>query len=487
MIFLINRFDFIKIFKSREFLAILACMLISFSIRIYKIDEVAIFLSDQAIDSFATKQILDGNFTLLGPRASVGNFFNGPIVYYLMLPFFLLFKSDPISGTIFQIALQILTIPILYLLAKRFGGTRAAFFASLMFSVSPLFIYYSKSAFNSYPAILFTTICLYLLTFRNTRAWQIFGAGLASGMLVQMHYLLYVYAFFYFLIVVFKKNIKFSLTFLIGTFFGISPMILFEFRNNFFNLRAIVAHIAVGGGEKLDLVTRLNQSTVGISQIFGANNSFVGFVIIIVSIFGAWVIWNKFENGKVIGLSFLASLASLVIYRGTVQPHYLIGVHVVLLLCTSKFFSMLPINRFIGYGVLVLAATAILICNQWLFDIPKDQDGFSLVYERKVAKIIENEIGELQKLDPNLKWNITQDLQQDNRAMPMRYLLSRSSVVAPLDFTDYGSNRVLALVKKSNVDMKNINTWEFKSFGDHYSIYSQHKIDDELDLVIVKK
>lgn len=472
---------------SGESLLLFLIICIALAIRIYKIDEYAIFLSDQAIDSLATKGILDGNFTLLGPRASVGNFFNGPIVYYLMLPFFLLFKSDPLSGTIFQIVLQILTIPILYLLAKRFGGTKAAFFAILMFSVSPLFIYYSKSAFNSYPAILFTTICLYLLSFRNVRYWQMFGAGLASGMLVQMHYLLYVYAFLYFLVVVFKKNLKLSLTFLMGAILGISPMILFEVRNKFFNLRAIATHMADGGGDKLDLVTRLNQSMVGISQIFGANNAIIGFMITIFSIFGAWIIWNKFENGKVIGLSFLASLMSLVIYRGTVQPHYFIGIHVVVLLCTSKVFAMLPIHKYFGYGALVLVSSVILISNQWLFLVPKDQDGFSLANERKAVKILENEISKLQKIDPNLKWNITQDLQQDNRAMPMRYLLSRSSVIAPLDYTDYGSNRVLALVKKSDTDISNIKTWEFKSFGDVYSVYSQSKINEKLDIVIIKK
>jgi hypothetical protein len=73
--------------RAMEVGVVISIIVLAFVLRMYHIDRLAVFLSDQAIDSFVVKDILAGHFTLLGPRASVGQFFNGPIVYYLMTQF----------------------------------------------------------------------------------------------------------------------------------------------------------------------------------------------------------------------------------------------------------------------------------------------------------------------------------------------------------------------------------------------------------------
>ena len=75
-------------------------LLTALYIRTYKIDQFLVFLGDEGRDVLVVKGILEGNLTLLGPRASAGDFFTGPIYYYMMAPFLWLFRLDPVGPAI---------------------------------------------------------------------------------------------------------------------------------------------------------------------------------------------------------------------------------------------------------------------------------------------------------------------------------------------------------------------------------------------------
>lgn len=99
--------------KKNYLLLIFAVVVLGTFLRFYRMYDLAVFLADQASDSQKVLDMLRGKFTLLGPITSVGGFYNGPIVYYLTYPFYLLLRGDPIAGTVFQSTLSILTMPLL--------------------------------------------------------------------------------------------------------------------------------------------------------------------------------------------------------------------------------------------------------------------------------------------------------------------------------------------------------------------------------------
>ncbi len=469
-----------------ESIIVLTIVIIAALLRIHRIDEYAIFLSDQAIDSYAVKNILHGDFTLLGPRASVGEFFNGPAIYYLMIPFFYLLKSDPLAGTYFQIFLQLATIPVIYLLGKRIGSKSTGMLAATLFAVSPLFIYYSKAAFNSYPALFLSTLTIYLLTYKDKRLWQMALAGFVTGILVQAHYLLYVYAFFYFAYAMLQKSVKNAATFILGALMGISPFVLFELRNNFFNTNAILKHLTSGGGEKEIASERLYQFFTSVSQLLGYEDIFLGGATILVILF-AFVLYAKKHKSilNIYNFSFLSLLASLTLYRGIIQSHYLIGILPVLVLMLAYFVTSVKLKeRYILVLSMLLVISALANVNKH-FEIPDEQDGFGLASQRKALEVIKRE---LVHMSQNSKWNITQDLQRDNRAMPLRYLLSLDdSLVQPLAVDNYKDNQYLVVLSKQSKPLDKISTWEFTSFGKDYTILGSSKINQEVDLYILKK
>src|SRR3981081_4139671 len=78
---------------------ILILFLASFS-RLYRISDYMTFLGDEGRDVLIAKGILEGHLTLLGPRSSAGDFFMGPIYYYMMAPFLWLWHLDPVGPAI---------------------------------------------------------------------------------------------------------------------------------------------------------------------------------------------------------------------------------------------------------------------------------------------------------------------------------------------------------------------------------------------------
>src|SRR5690242_2249800 len=85
-----------KLFTKNNILLILILSLASF-LRLYRIQDYMTFLGDEGRDVLVVYNILHGHFTLLGPTASVGGFFLGPIYYYFMTPFLWLFNYNPVG------------------------------------------------------------------------------------------------------------------------------------------------------------------------------------------------------------------------------------------------------------------------------------------------------------------------------------------------------------------------------------------------------
>jgi 4-amino-4-deoxy-L-arabinose transferase-like glycosyltransferase len=225
-------------------------------LRLYKISDYMTFLGDEGRDALIVKGILEGHFTLLGPRASAADFFTGPIYYYFMAPFLWLFHLDPVGPAVGIALLGIATVYLVYRMGKYFFGTRAGLFAAALYSVSPLVISYSRSSWNPNPMPFFSLVILFLL-YRSVmnRSWRTLSfTGLLFGIAMQLHYievLLGIIILLFIAISTFalenKEKIRITAAryaqLLLGFLIGFSPFIVFEFRHGFANFRTILNFI----------------------------------------------------------------------------------------------------------------------------------------------------------------------------------------------------------------------------------------------------
>src|SRR5438270_11564429 len=103
-----------KVFKYKEHILVIFILVIAAFLRLYKIADYMTFLGDEGRDVLVVYNILHGHLTLLGPTSSVGGFFLGPIYYYFMAPFLLLFHYNPVGPAVMVALFGVVTVWFVY-------------------------------------------------------------------------------------------------------------------------------------------------------------------------------------------------------------------------------------------------------------------------------------------------------------------------------------------------------------------------------------
>ena len=242
-------------FKRRHWslIFLVAILLIASFFRLYRIRDYLVFLGDEGRDALVWKRMLvDHKFTLLGPTASVGGFYLGPIYYYLTLPFAGATRLDPVGPAYFVALLGIATVYLVYVFGRRYLNQTIGLTAAFLYSFAPLIVRYSRSSWNPNPLPFFTLAGL-MLVYEGTRKnkpWLLLLAGIFLGISWQLHYLALILAPIY-IVIVLTQNKQFSLRAtcyqLLAIFFGwaagFAPFLAFEIRHGFPNTRTIFEFI----------------------------------------------------------------------------------------------------------------------------------------------------------------------------------------------------------------------------------------------------
>jgi 4-amino-4-deoxy-L-arabinose transferase-like glycosyltransferase len=211
------------------------------------------FLGDEGRDVLIVRRmIVDGKWTLLGPTASVGGFFMGPIYYYFMAPFLWLWNFNPVGPAIMVALFGIATIYLVYYVGKRIFGSEVGLVASCLYALSPLVIAYSRSSWNPNIVPFFGILLFFFLwdVIVNNHWKHVFWIGIILGIGLQLHYtflaLFGVVCVWFLLYGKDHSRIKHYVFGCIGFFVGFSPFLAFEVRHGFINIRSILSFVFEG-------------------------------------------------------------------------------------------------------------------------------------------------------------------------------------------------------------------------------------------------
>jgi 4-amino-4-deoxy-L-arabinose transferase-like glycosyltransferase len=382
-------------------------ILLAAFLRLYNLRNTVVFLGDEGRDALVVKRILvDHKLTLLGPTASVGGFYLGPIYYYFMVPFMWLSNLDPVGPAIMVALMGIGTVAILFYLLNRWYGFFAAFLPSLIYAVSPGITQFSRSSWNPNPLPLFTVLILFCLDryFRNHRLIWILLTGICFGIIIQLHYLALILlpvATIILLIQSPKKSwLKLCLILAIGFFLGAAPYLGFEIRHGFPNIRSVIEFIGRGGNttgpRSWNLfwlfydINRFNLESVLSSQFAKLTPKLTLLLFGFVLIFISWLVFHRrkisLPTRSILILWVLGSIG-IGLYKGQLHYHYFeffFPVPFLLLgLCLSRIKNL-------SYK-LIATAIAVIFC---LFLLPKSPawaEGSRLIDQTdKVASAVIN-------------------------------------------------------------------------------------------------
>lgn len=269
-----------KRFTNRTPLRILlaAIILLATFLRLFRLRDYLPFLGDEGRDALVwLHMVRDGEFTFLGPTASVGGFYLGPIYYYMALPFYWVWQ-DPVGPAYFVALVGVATVWLVYHVGRRWFGEIAGLTASFIYAIASLVVRYSRSSWNPNPLPFFSLLGAYWVAtgVRERKWWKILGAGVCLGIAWQLHYLALILVPVFVVIVLVELFVlkgptlqqgrtlssvalRFSsfsfLSFfflLLGWSLGFSMFLAFEIYHNFPNTRTVIEFVTRPQGSVLD-------------------------------------------------------------------------------------------------------------------------------------------------------------------------------------------------------------------------------------------
>jgi len=326
-----------NLFKNREFWFVVLLFLVGAFLRFYRLEDLMVYLGDEGRDMLIVRDIIRGkNLPFIGPPTSVGQLYLGPIYYYFITPFVWLFNMSPIGPAVFVALLSSLTIPLIYIVAKKFFGSTGAVFSSILYTFSPLIIKFSRSSWNPNPMPFFSLLLLlFLYLWKKTKKVKHLVLAAASfAVMLQLHYMAIVLAP-YLLFLLFKigeenNKLKDVLKAFLIFIILLSPLIFFDLKHDFVNVKGFIEIFQSRSTKGFSFLSTLSLSRDRLRQLFSAflgigERDFINnIVVVLVMLFSLKGFFSKKEKIKFsfYGL-FFWSLLALGLYRQSVYPHYL--------------------------------------------------------------------------------------------------------------------------------------------------------------------
>ncbi len=452
----------------KRYWLIIVLTLIGGGLRLYRIEPSLQFLGDQGRDALVMYRLLtQGDFPFIGPVTSVGNFYLGPLYYYLMAPFLALARFNPAGPAIATAVIGTLTIPALYFVAKKMFGQKAALIAACLYTFGYIPISETRSAWNPNPmplAVLGILYGFYLNNYKNKPQGLIL-AGLSLAVALQLHYMIVFLApwLIWQLVLSWGKPKEKLLT--VGIFLLLmAPLLLFELKNNWLNTRGLIEFLTKNKYGHLNLLQVIKdtngraEQVIGMVLGFGRDFNLARTWITRIFLFGlGYVLAVKRSRELVMGTVWLVgSIITLAVYQSNIYPHYLGFLFPVVFILAG-----LMLSQFKKTGWALTAAAIVLFL---IFNFRQTRQALAIngnLYQVKVtAAFIKNDIdtNKYEKVNVALL-----DQTRDYTAMNFRYFLTLLHVPL-LNIDQYPQTQTLYVVSPyEQTNLLNEPMWEISA------------------------
>lgn len=225
-----------------------------FLIRFWNYEQLLSFYGDQPYFLHDVKDMVDsGKIRLIGPMViskmiQGRGFFTGATFYYLLAILGLVFSWNVVSMTSFFLFFWIGTFALIFFWLRRKFGDIISLSIYGILSFLPFFIPYSRAIWNPNLIPFLGVLLLWSLEDRGKKIRNYLLAGLFFGLGLSIHYgaALWSLLILYYLYADLRRK-TFSFRrwafFVIGVVIAEFPLLLFELRHDFYNLRTIIFQI----------------------------------------------------------------------------------------------------------------------------------------------------------------------------------------------------------------------------------------------------
>jgi len=333
------------------------------------------FLADQGRDALIVKGIaLLSKFPAIGPPSSIGEVFLGPFFYYMVAPFLLLFKLDPVGLAIGVATWCIVGIVTAYFFVQKKVDLKTAVIFLLLATFSFRLIDSSRYSWNPNPLpyFAFATIFFFVLALENPKKISYsLVFGLLFGLSFQLHHLasllILPIAIIFLFVVVKKRDLQlFLVPFTsLSTFFLISiPLVIFDLRHNFLNTKNLISVLTeqniIAGGSWTSRLLETNTAFLHFAFNIDLTNWQAVCIMAILIIIVSLKLRGKFN------LFVLANLATVILFLvgfshiGSQRYHHYYGTAYLSLYLLIAY-AITPHKKKISYVVSALFVCAFIL------------------------------------------------------------------------------------------------------------------------------
>ncbi len=208
------------------------------------------FAHDGDLYSWIAKDIIvDHHFRLIGQLTSAPGIFIGPLFYYSLVPFFLLFNMDPVGGNFLTLILSVVTLISFFYIFTKLFNYKVGMVITFLQAVLLFHVNFDRSVVPTTPTHLWAVWYFYCLVQISRRKFSasLPVLGALIGLIWHIHvalapaFLSLPLAFYFAKKLPSKRQIlHFFMAFAIISL----PFLLFEVRHNFSQTKSLILNFS---------------------------------------------------------------------------------------------------------------------------------------------------------------------------------------------------------------------------------------------------
>lgn len=336
---------------------------------------------DAELFSWIAKDIIVNHHPrLIGQLTSAPGIFIGPFFYYLLLPFFLLFKMDPVGALVPITIIGILTTLSYYLVFSKLFSRTAGLITAFLHAILLTWITFDRRIAPHTPTNLWVVWYFYIIIQIARGNFTVLPLlGILIGLIWHIHIALLPTLFaipFAFFVAKKMPKLKDVFWFIIALLITSLPLIIFETRHNFIQTRSLIENFTSShGGETgiTKLIYILGVINKNINNLFFPPYSLPDavkpvFVLVILSL-SLFLIKKKVLTKKeIIPLSaiIIGVIGFFTLSSSLISEYYLYDIEIIFVALISLTFSAIIKNK-LGRIFVILILGGLLIKNTYHF------------------------------------------------------------------------------------------------------------------------
>ena len=328
-------------------------------LRLYKGKEMFAYNHDQDLAGWIIKDVVvNHHFRLIGQLTSTPGIFIGPYFYYLLIPFYLLFKMDPFGGFYLVVLIGMFTVWSFYFVLSKIFNKNTGLIGAFIYSVSIYTVMNDRWMVPTMPVFLWSVWMFYTLhLLLNGKQKGYILAGILIGLIWELNFALILTTPLLLVAVYFSRKKIDPKSLMLGVIsLAVTslPLIVFEIRHNFIQIRALIAALTTKQSAVLNFTERCQKVvySVGLtmkSLILGHDVQLNYRLIILAVLLGfIYLIVSKTlkkQHAVLIALWTFLYVGFFSVYSKILSEYYLDGMVVLWIIIIALLFDKLLISK----------------------------------------------------------------------------------------------------------------------------------------------